>query len=241
MVHPRDRALARPDRRRVDRPRVATRTADSLTVAAATSRQVRRRSRLPNRWSTISRTGGRDTGRPRFMPAAAATSRSLDSPGAGALFVEAHFAFVEPQPWFAGNPILRSKFSVICQDQVRQLRREIQKRRHQEMTMMSPEGFAGRFGWMAEHSPRRAVNQVGQSRPPCRVRTNCWTTRAKMAGWGCEVVPVLAVIAPDDFLARQRPSRSSRGEFDPSVRAASLRCLPPRDTPRLILWSLSGS
>ena len=30
---------------------------------------------------------------------------------------------------FAGNPILRSKLSLICQDQVRHLRREIQQRR----------------------------------------------------------------------------------------------------------------
>ena len=38
-------------------------------------------------------------------------------------------AFVEPQGWFQGNPILRSKISLIAQDQVRQIRREIEKKR----------------------------------------------------------------------------------------------------------------
>jgi hypothetical protein len=48
---------------------------------------------------------------------------------ADALFVETHLIFVEPRGWFDGNPILRSKFGVIAQDQIRRLRREIQKKR----------------------------------------------------------------------------------------------------------------
>ena len=46
-----------------------------------------------------------------------------------ALLVEAHFVYVEPLEWFQGNPILRSKFGVIAQDQIRRLRREIAKKR----------------------------------------------------------------------------------------------------------------
>ena len=46
-----------------------------------------------------------------------------------ALFVEMHVAFVEPDGWFQGAPILRSKFSVAAQDQIRTLRRELAKKR----------------------------------------------------------------------------------------------------------------
>ena len=38
-------------------------------------------------------------------------------------------AFVEPNEWFQGAPILRSKFSVIAQDQIRSLRRELARQR----------------------------------------------------------------------------------------------------------------
>ena len=110
---------------------VATRTADSLTVAAVTSRAFDDDTAFSNRWTTITRAGATETTGPaRVYPGGgsyAKITRLQAEPGA--LFVEVHFAFVEPMAWFDGNPILRSKFSVICQDQVRQLRREIQKRR----------------------------------------------------------------------------------------------------------------
>jgi hypothetical protein len=47
----------------------------------------------------------------------------------GALVVEMHVAFVEPDGWFQGAPILRSKFGVVAQDQIRTLRRELAKKR----------------------------------------------------------------------------------------------------------------
>jgi hypothetical protein len=43
--------------------------------------------------------------------------------------VEMHMAFVEPDGWFQGNPILRSKFGAVAQDQIRSLRRELAKKR----------------------------------------------------------------------------------------------------------------
>ena len=46
-----------------------------------------------------------------------------------ALLVEMHGAFVEPREWFQGGPILRSKFSVVAQDQIRTLRRELARRK----------------------------------------------------------------------------------------------------------------
>ena len=41
------------------------------------------------------------------------------------LFVEAHFVFTEPHDWFEGAPVLRSKISLIAQDRIRKLRREL--------------------------------------------------------------------------------------------------------------------
>ena len=43
-------------------------------------------------------------------------------------------AFVEPDGWFQGAPILRSKFSVVAQDQIRSLRRGLRKRKGNEIT-----------------------------------------------------------------------------------------------------------
>jgi hypothetical protein len=50
-------------------------------------------------------------------------SRATIKPGA--IVVELHAAFVEPEDWFSGSPILRSKFSIVAQDQIRALRREL--------------------------------------------------------------------------------------------------------------------
>ncbi len=40
-----------------------------------------------------------------------------------------HMAFVEPDGWFQGAPILRSKFSAVAQDQIRSLRRGLARKR----------------------------------------------------------------------------------------------------------------
>jgi hypothetical protein len=46
----------------------------------------------------------------------------------GALLVEMHAAFVEPEGWFQGAPILRSKLSLVAQDQIRKLRRDLARK-----------------------------------------------------------------------------------------------------------------
>ena len=109
---------------------VSTRTNDSITVAATTSRAFDQDETYPNFWSMIARSGGKETtGSPAtYFGGGSYVKITNLAAEPGSLFVEAHFAFVEPKPWFSGNPILRSKFSLICQDQVRSLRREIQKR-----------------------------------------------------------------------------------------------------------------
>jgi hypothetical protein len=47
----------------------------------------------------------------------------------GAVVVEMHMAFVEPDGWFHGAPILRSKFGAVAQDQIRTLRRDLASKR----------------------------------------------------------------------------------------------------------------
>ncbi len=44
---------------------------------------------------------------------------------AGALFVEAHVVYNEPQGWFDGKDLLRAKISVVAQEKVRDMRQEI--------------------------------------------------------------------------------------------------------------------
>src|SRR5262249_55255736 len=46
-----------------------------------------------------------------------------------ALFVEIHGAFSEPNGWFNGRGILKSKISIVANDKIRELRREIAKKK----------------------------------------------------------------------------------------------------------------
>ncbi|MES1213546.1 MAG: hypothetical protein ABUL64_03085, partial [Singulisphaera sp.] len=46
---------------------------------------------------------------------------------AGALFVECHIVFDEPEAWFHGKNFLRSKLPLVVQDNVRSFRRKLGK------------------------------------------------------------------------------------------------------------------
>jgi hypothetical protein len=110
---------------------VVTKTGDTLIVASRTATAFDKDAEFPNRWRPITRRDGREQpGAPR--PYAGGCSYAKVSKLAlkpGALLVEIHGAFDEPKAWFDGAPILRSKISLVAQDQVRHLRREIAKRR----------------------------------------------------------------------------------------------------------------
>ena len=81
---------------------------------------------LANRWRTIGQDGQAGSGHPfRGGLSYAKISRLKQPPGS--LLVEFHGAFSEPEAWFQGAPILRSKFAPIAQDQIRRLRRELLK------------------------------------------------------------------------------------------------------------------
>jgi hypothetical protein len=107
---------------------IASRTDESWVIAARTDPRFDRDAKAPNRWWPIER--GEKPGAVHPYPGGASyakVSRLRLVPGA--LLVEAHFAFAEPRAWFDGAPILRSKISLIAQDQIRRLRRELAENR----------------------------------------------------------------------------------------------------------------
>jgi|GEM_PF-966645 len=110
---------------------MATRSPESWVIASRTDPRFANDSEFPNRWWPFTLQGNREVpGKTQNYEGGLSylkINRLASKPGT--LLVEAHFAFVEPKAWFDGAPILRSKISVIAQDQVRRLRREIAKKR----------------------------------------------------------------------------------------------------------------
>lgn len=107
----------------------ASRSTDSVVVASRTDRRFDDHEQWPNRWWTIERQGtSESTGTPERYAGGigyAKLTRLKDDPKT--VLVELRFAFAEPTAWFNGAPILRSKFSLIAQDQIRRLRRELSR------------------------------------------------------------------------------------------------------------------
>ncbi len=102
----------------------ATWTDDALLVASRTDPAFDGPGPAPNLWQPVQD--------PAAMPGPYAGGAGYVQVGRyrerpGVLVVEARFAFVEPKGWFDGNPILRSKLSLIAQDQIRSLRRELRR------------------------------------------------------------------------------------------------------------------
>jgi hypothetical protein len=109
---------------------VGSQSSESIVIAARTDPAFDKPGPQGNGWRSIAASaGGPSQG--TLKPYAGGISYTKISRLAfqpGALLVEMHGAFVEPQEWFQGAPILRSKFSVIAQDQIRTLRRELARR-----------------------------------------------------------------------------------------------------------------
>jgi hypothetical protein len=108
-----------------------TKSAGSWVFASRTDPRFDDDPQFPNTWMALQPGGQtKEKPRPRPFPGGASTTRisSLVSMP-GVLLVEGHFVFAEPQTWFDGAPILRSKISLVAQDQVRRLRRELAERR----------------------------------------------------------------------------------------------------------------
>jgi len=111
---------------------VASQSAESIVIASRTDPSFAKAGPIANGWKSVAPAGG-----------GAAKAEGPTQPYAGgisyakisrvalkpdALVVEMHVAFVEPDGWFHGAPILRSKFSIIAQDQIRSLRRELARK-----------------------------------------------------------------------------------------------------------------
>jgi hypothetical protein len=108
-----------------------SRTAESNVAASVLDPHFTDDPEFPNRWRPVTRDddGRRHLGSPQpysgFGGYAKATR--LVEP-AGAIFIEYHAAFAEPQEWFGGTNLLRSKLPILAQMIVRQLRRGIEKK-----------------------------------------------------------------------------------------------------------------
>jgi hypothetical protein len=107
---------------------VVTRCPDSVSIAAIVDPRFTRSPSHPNHWQTVAR-DDRDEfkfGPPQPYESAglyAKVTRLADP--AGALFIEYHHAFCEPEAWFSGTSLLRSKLPMVVQDGVRKLRRRL--------------------------------------------------------------------------------------------------------------------
>jgi hypothetical protein len=102
---------------------------DSIVVASRTDPAFDKAATNTNYWISVSAPGGASAAKQPYSGGISYAKISRCALKPGALVVEMHVAFVEPDGWFQGAPILRSKFGVIAQDQIRTLRRELAKKR----------------------------------------------------------------------------------------------------------------
>jgi len=112
----------------VTRRVVVTRYPDSAVVAAIIDPRFTRSPAHPNQWQSVTRDRSDQfkLGPPQPYESAGLYAKvtRLKEP-AGALVVEYHHVFCEPEPWFSGSHLLRSKIPMIVQDAVRKLRRRL--------------------------------------------------------------------------------------------------------------------
>jgi hypothetical protein len=107
---------------------IKTETADSILIASIADPRFIKDAEYPNSWQslTVDDTGKRQTGPPEPYSGLASYAKAtkLAEP-AGAIFMEYHVAFIEPQGWFHGTNLLRSKLPIVAQEMVRKFRRNL--------------------------------------------------------------------------------------------------------------------
>jgi hypothetical protein len=110
---------------------ISTKTADSQLVATELDRRFTGDPTFPNQWHEILH--DEDDAKPKLGPphpyectAFYLKISRLRQPR-GALFVEYHRVSTEPNEWFHGANLLRSKFPIVIQSEVRAFRREAVK------------------------------------------------------------------------------------------------------------------
>ena len=103
-------------------------TDESVVVAISVDPRFSADTQFPNSWRSITRGAGRALQLGAAQPYKAAggymKASRLAQPS-GAVLVEYHLVFEEPQGWFGGSNLLRSKLPLVCQDGVRKFRRRM--------------------------------------------------------------------------------------------------------------------
>ncbi|WP_020468170.1 hypothetical protein [Zavarzinella formosa] len=102
---------------------------DSVIIAAMIDPRFAGDAEFPNQWLPLSKGAGKlssGSASPYGGAGFYMKVTKLAEP-AGALFIEQHVVFTEPTKWFEGANLLRSKFPLVVQSQVRSLRRELIK------------------------------------------------------------------------------------------------------------------
>jgi hypothetical protein len=105
-----------------------SRSDESIIVAAVLDPRFASDAQFPNQWRPMTRD---ELGRPQLGPATPYDGlamylkiTALKEP-AGALLIECHGAYVEPQGWFGGENLLASKYPLIVQNRARAIRLEL--------------------------------------------------------------------------------------------------------------------
>jgi hypothetical protein len=107
---------------------VKTVTNDTVVVASTVDPRFDQDAEYPNLWRSISadEAGRRQLGPPQRYSGLASYMKATKLGGADdLLFVEYHVAFAEPEGWFNGTNLLRSKLPIVAQDMVRKFRRNL--------------------------------------------------------------------------------------------------------------------
>ncbi len=105
-------------------------TADSILIASVADPKFVGDAEYPNDWRTIvaDDSGKRHIGAPQPYAGLASYVKGTQlSDPTGAIFIEYHVAFAEPQGWFHGTNLLRSKLPIVVQNMVRKLRRSTER------------------------------------------------------------------------------------------------------------------
>jgi hypothetical protein len=101
---------------------------DSLIIASVADPRFERDAEYPNSWRslTIDDTGQRQSGPPQSYAGLGSYVKATQlAEPAGAIFIEYHVAFIEPEGWFHGTNLLRSKLPIVAQNMVRKFRRNL--------------------------------------------------------------------------------------------------------------------
>jgi hypothetical protein len=109
---------------------IKSQTSESVLIASVLDPAFDHDADYPNIWQSISTddAGQRQLGPPQPYSGLGSYIKAtrLAEP-TGALFFEYHVVFAEPQDWFHGANLLRSKLPIVAQEIVRKLRRTLEK------------------------------------------------------------------------------------------------------------------